>query len=82
MAERITSNTPGRNQNNVRSMAGSVKYKWKPLPFQKVKKPRSPEILENCSDTIIFDIDNIVTYVYEILPDGNHSAYVDCDYVE
>ena len=80
--QKIASNKPGRNQNNTRAMAGPVKYKWKPLSFQKVKKPKSPDRVETCSDTIIFDIDNVVTYVYEILSDGNHSAYVDCDYVD
>ena len=39
--QKIASNKPGRNQNNTRAMAGPVKYKWKPLPFQKVKKPKS-----------------------------------------
>lgn len=28
------------------------------------------------------DFDNVVQYVYENLPNGNHSAYVDCDYVD
>lgn len=66
-----------KNQRNVRSMAGSVKYNWKPSKSDKRKTPtKGPLGCDNRSG-----IDNLVTYVYNILPDGNHSSYVECDYV-
>ena len=82
MAKRVSSNKAFRKQAKTRAMAGPIKYKWKPTPFQKgdkVGRGKRTDI-PDCDDAN--SIDNVVTYVYEILPDGNHSSYVECDYVE
>lgn len=73
----ISQNNPFQGQPNVRRGAGPMNYKWKPLPFQKTSNltPKSNVICNNV-------IDNVTTYVYDVLPDGNHLAYVYCDYVE
>ena len=73
----ISQNRPFSNQPNVRRGAGPQNYKWNPLPFQKVNELKKKENVV-CNNYI----DNVVTYVYDILPDGNHLAYVFCDYVE
>lgn len=78
MASRnITQLNPFQGQPNVRRGAGPENYKWKPLPFEKRGKtePKKNIVCNNV-------IDNVVTYVYDILPNGNHLAYVFCDYVE
>ena len=73
------SNKAFRNSRNVRSMAGSIKYTWNPIPSERRKKPtRGPVVCDNATP-----IDNVVTYVYDIDPiTGDHIAYVDCDYVD
>jgi len=71
----ITQNKPFPNQPNVRRGAGPVNYKWNALPFQ--KNGDTPKQKVKCNNYI----DNDVTYVYDVLPDGNHLAYVFCDYV-
>jgi len=77
MANRnISSQSPFKGQPNVRRGAGPLNYKWNPTPFQKPGRttPRSSVKCDNV-------IDNVTTYVYDIAPDGNHIAYVYCDYV-
>jgi hypothetical protein len=77
------SNKAFRSQKNVRAMAGPVKYAWLPESFKKrgrVDSQRNKAYFPDCDDDN--SIDNLVTYVYEILPDGNHSSYVECDYVD
>lgn len=73
----ISQNKPFKNQPNVRRGAGPQTYKWSPVPFQKANELKKKENVV-CNNYI----DNVVTYVYDILPDGNHLAYVFCDYVE
>jgi hypothetical protein len=81
MAKHVTSNKAFRNQKKTRAMAGSIKYSWKPNPFQKGDKVDiQKEGFVDCDN--LNSIDNLVTYVYEVLPDGNHSSYVECDYVD
>lgn len=78
MANRnISQSNPFQGKPNVRRGAGPQNYKWKALPFQKNGNltPKSNIVCNNV-------IDNVVTYVYNVLPDGNHLAYVYCDYVE
>ncbi|NIP31196.1 MAG: hypothetical protein GTN59_11760 [Candidatus Dadabacteria bacterium] len=59
-------------------MAGPIKYSWNPSPTDKRPKPKpGVPFCDNRSG-----IDNVVTYVFDILPDGNHSMYVECDYVD
>jgi hypothetical protein len=77
---RKVSNKPARSQKNYRSMAGNLKYSWKPFPFNKRGGVKPGVRVPDCDNTN--SIDNVVTYVYEILPDGNHSSYVECDYVD
>jgi hypothetical protein len=74
---RITQNKPFPNQPNIRRGAGPVNYTWNALPFQKGGVITATKHGITCNNTI----DNVVTYVYDILPDGNHLAYVYCDYV-
>ena len=64
------------NTPNVRKGAGSIFYSWCPQPFQKGGQVR-PQQNITCNNKI----DNNVTYVYNVLPDGNHLEYVFCDYV-
>ncbi len=71
----IISNNPFPNQPNVRKGAGPVYYSWKPQPFQKNQKTGKPTV--TCNGRV----DNDVTYVYNVLPNGDHSPYVFCDYV-
>jgi hypothetical protein len=63
------------NKPNVRRGSGPVYYSWKPLPFQKSGNVNQKTI--KCDNKI----DNVVTYVYNILPNNDHLAYVFCDYV-
>ena len=81
----ISQNKPFQGQPLVRRGAGPQTYKWKPLPFEK-RSSITPKSKVNCQNIIegnqVILIDNVTTYVYDILPDGNHSAYVYCDYVE
>jgi histidinol-phosphate/aromatic aminotransferase/cobyric acid decarboxylase-like protein len=56
--------------------------KSRPVPegvavTQNVKKELTKEYIL-CGN----GVDNVVQYVYENLPTGDHSAYVDCDYVD
>jgi len=74
MAE-ISSNNPFSNQPNVRRGSGPVYYKWKAPPFEKSGQKIKQEIVCNGK------VDNVVTYVYNELPNGDHSTYVFCDYV-
>jgi hypothetical protein len=76
---RISQNKPFDGKPNVRSGSGPVYYTWKPLPFEKGGKPKQGGRVPTCNNII----DNVVTYVYDIdLSNGNHIAYVYCDYVE
>ena len=80
---KVTSNKSFRNQKKVRQMAGPIKYAWKPENFKKDSKvvgKRDTIHRPDCDDAN--SIDNLVTYVYELSPDGNHSSYVECDYVD
>lgn len=79
MANRnISQNNPFQGQPNVRRGDGPQNYKWKPLPFEKTSK-----FIPKRQGTVTCDnvIDNVTTYVYDVMPDGNHLAYVYCDYV-
>jgi len=77
---KIVQNKPFCNSNkrsclNVRKGAGPISYSWSPQPFQRGSQVRPQNI--TCNNKI----DNNVTYVYNVLPDGNHLEYVFCDYV-
>lgn len=63
----------------VRRGAGPVYYSWSPSPSNFTGKGGDGTANLNIKcDNII---DNVVTYVYDVLPNGNHLAYVFCDYV-
>ncbi|MFN7656395.1 MAG: hypothetical protein ACK5OW_01240 [bacterium] len=75
----ISQNQPFKGQPNMRRGAGPVYYKWKPLPFEKGGNLKQTGLKLICDNVV----DNITTYVYDIDPaNGNHLAYVNCDYVE
>lgn len=78
---KISSQSPFKGQPNVRRGAGPLNYKWQATPFQKTGRGRGLE--QQIPTNVKCDnvIDNITTYVYDVLPDGNHLAYVYCDYV-
>lgn len=90
MAKRHSSNKSFRKSKYVRKGGGPLHYKWQPKAFEKTKNgkkryERIEETRENSRNPITGcngPIDNDVTYVYEILGDGNHEAYVECDYVD
>lgn len=77
-SRKISQNNPFQGQPNVRRGAGPQTYKWKPLPFQKNGKSPKKQNAVVCDNVI----DSVTTYVYDVLPNGNHLAYVYCDYVE
>jgi hypothetical protein len=76
---RVTSNKPFSRQCNVRSGSGPIYNKFCP-PVDvnnDIFKGRTKKV--NCFGPY----DNLVGYVWEIdLSNGNHLAYVDCDYVD
>ncbi len=76
---RVISNKPFSKQCNVRRGAGPVYNKFCP-PNQdsQILNKRKESKLSLCSG----EYDNLVSYVFEIQTNGNHLAYVDCDYVE
>lgn len=71
----VVSTSPFSNRPNVRSGAGPVYYSWSP-------SANSPN-QKNIQQTVTCNnkIDNVTTYVYEELPNGDHLSYVFCDYV-
>ena len=83
---RVSSNgsVRGRNNKQLRKGSGPIHYSWKPLPFEKNNNGQDRYLkLQNQQDKgCSGEIDNLVTYVYEVLPSADHLAYVDCDYVE
>ena len=77
----ISQNKPFKGLPNVRRGAGPVYYQWTAQPFNK-SGSKDSALQSGLPPTCNNIIDNIVTYVYDILPDSNHSAYVYCDYVK
>lgn len=78
--QRVTSNRAFRNSKYVKKGAGPVYQTYRPLP--KVKERNSGNFLSSNRTGCGGEFDNVVTYVYDINNDGNHLAYVDCDYVD
>jgi len=75
---RVTSNKPFSRQCNVRSGAGPIYSKFCPPTDAKNNVGRGGTQKEPCFGPY----DNLVNYVWQIdLSNGNHLAYVDCDYV-
>jgi hypothetical protein len=76
---KINSNKPFKGKPNLRKGAGPVYNRIKPFTDRINTNivPIKPE-----KNPCFGEFDNLVTYVFEYSPDGNHFAYVDCDYVE
>jgi hypothetical protein len=74
---RVTSNKAFNRSRRVHKGAGPVYIYTKDLPNQKTKQGGSVKGRSGCDGPI----DNNVTYVYDIGTNGNHTSYVDCDYV-
>jgi hypothetical protein len=78
--KRVSSNRAFRNSKNVKKGAGPVYLSSNPLPTRKEKNSGGFLKSDRVGCGGVFD--NDVKYVYEINTDGNHLAYVDCEYVE
>jgi|TARA_R110000803_G_scaffold130962_2_gene198200 hypothetical protein len=80
MARQISSNNPFKGKPNVRAGAGTVRYTWNPPVNTAPGNSRNQNTtLSPCSGPY----DNLVRYVFDVdLSNGNHLAYVDCDYVD
>lgn len=75
---RVTSNKPFSGQRNIRAGAGPVYNKFYPPTDAKNNTGRGRIQKEPCFGPY----DNLVNYVWEVdTSNGNHLAYVDCDYV-
>lgn len=76
---KVTSNKPFSRQCNVRSGAGPVYYKFCPPTNTRNNVGRGVTRKTPCFGSY----DNLVNYVWEVdTSNGNHLAYVDCDYVD
>jgi hypothetical protein len=78
--KRVSSNKAFRNSKKVKKGAGPVYLTTKGLPTEKKKNSGGFLTTDRVGCGGAFD--NNVKYVYEINTDGNHLAYVDCEYVE
>lgn len=79
MKKKYYSNKPFKDRPNARPSAGIMRYTWNPTPRQAPSNSRSTRVGPNpCSGPY----DNLVGYVWQIdTSNGQHLAYVDCDYV-
>lgn len=77
--KRIVTNKPFSGRGNIRAGAGPV-Y----LRIKSTERISSNTTATKVKKVLCFGIyDNLVGYVWETdLTNGNHIAYVDCDYVE
>jgi hypothetical protein len=81
MAKKFSSNNPFKGKPKVRKGAGPVYNTLIPQSDSRnnLTRGKGIKIKEPCFGPY----DNVVKYVYEIdTSNGNHLAYVDCDYVE
>lgn len=79
MANKVTSKTPFKGKPNLRAGAGPVYLKVKGLPNVANNETRRTFVTK---EPCFGPYDNLVNYVWEIdTTNGNHLAYVDCDYV-
>lgn len=76
---KINSNKPFKGKPNIRAGAGPVYNKFKPLTNVPNNKVRGTIVVK---EPCFGPYDNLVNYVWEPdLSNGNHLAYVECDYV-
>lgn len=79
MARKYCSNKPFKNKPNVRPGAGTIRYTWNAPERTPPGKRTKSSTYEPCNGPY----DNLVSYVWEIdTSNGQHLAYVDCDYVD
>ena len=80
MARQYSTNKPFQGRPNARPGAGTIRYTWNPTPRQAPSNNRNQRVgPDPCSGPY----DNLVGYVWEIdTSNGQHLAYVDCDYVD
>jgi hypothetical protein len=77
MSKRVNSNKPFGGQCNINSTAGPVYSKFCP-PVNVADNT----VKNNRKNPCFGPYDNLTNYVWEVdLTNGNHLAYVDCDYV-
>lgn len=69
------------SRRNVEKGAGPVYVYQRPVTNQKSNRNGKYSMGSNKVNCGV-NIDNVVTYVYNINNDGNHLSYVDCGYVE
>jgi hypothetical protein len=79
MSKNITSNNPFSRQCNIRSGSGPIYNKFCP-PTNATNNTSSGRAKK---EPCFGPYDNIVNFVWVVdLSNGNHLAYVDCDYVD
>ncbi len=80
MGRQFSSNKPFKNRPNARPGAGTIRVTWNSPPMQAPSNNRNTTAVSNPCDG---PYDNLVGYVWEIdTSNGQHLAYVDCDYVD
>jgi len=79
MANKISSKSPFKGKPNLRTGAGPVYNKFITPPNVANNKSRGTILKQ---EPCFGPYDNLVNYVWEVdVTNGNHLAYVDCDYV-
>jgi hypothetical protein len=82
--KQFSSNKPFAGQCNIRAGAGTIKYKWCP-PDNGARGGGITRagVVKSKQSPCFGEYDNLVSYVWEVdINNGNHLAYVDCDYVD
>ena len=80
MARQFSSNKPFRGKPNSRPGAGTIRYTWK-QPER--TSPNNNRVKTTTYNPCNGPYDNLVGYVWEVdTSNGQHLAYVDCDYVD
>jgi hypothetical protein len=79
MSNKITSKSPFKGKPNRRAGAGPIYNTFIPPP--RVSSGKTTKT-NNLKSICFGPYDNATNYVWEVdLDNGNHLAYVDCDYV-
>ena len=80
MARQYSTNKPFQGRPNARPGAGTIRYTWNP-PVRTAPSNDRTKAVGN--EPCFGPYDNLVKYVWEIdTSNGQHLAYVDCDYVD
>lgn len=79
MANKVSSNNPFKRQCNLRAGTGPVYVRSCPPTNTANNQSRGTFVKK---ESCFGQYDNLVNYVWEVdVTNGNHLAYVDCDYV-